>query len=317
MGFVDLNGQAGRCFGSLGLGIEDLSVRLTARAHETIVVNGPSAGRAAEFAGSLLSHYGIKGGVHLDIEEAIPEHAGLGSGTQMALAVGTAVARLYELPATAASIATILERGTRSGIGIGSFMHGGFIVDAGRGEATRLPPVVSRLHFPESWRLVLVFDPDRQGVSGPPERAAFEQLGPMAKDIADHISWLILMQVLPAIAESDCNSFGDGISRIQGYIGDYFASAQGGGRFYSPTVAGVMETLRAAGAAGVGQSSWGPTGFAVFPSETHAHKALRYVRESGRLTETAHVRLCRARNRPADVIQGALESAHSRRLQGL
>lgn len=316
MGFVDLNGQAGRSFGSFGLGIEDMSVRLTARAAGTIEVSGPSAARAAEYAGSLLSHYGLKDGVRLDIHEAIPEHAGLGSGTQMALAVGMAVARLYNLPVTTESIAVVLKRGARSGIGIGSFIQGGFIVDAGRGDSTRIPPVVSRLHFPDSWRLVLVFDPERQGVSGPPEREAFERLEPMVQTIADRVSWLLLMQILPAIVEGDCNRFGLGVTRVQEYIGDYFAPVQGG-RFYSPGVAAVIRNLHDAGAAGVGQSSWGPTGFAVFASETQAHKALRHVRESGGLDGTVYTRICRGRNRPAEVIQGSLKSASSRRLQGV
>ncbi len=316
MGFIDLNGQSGRCFGSFGLGIEDLSVCLSARVADTIEVKGPAAARAAEYAGSLLSHHGLTGGVHLEIHEAIPEHAGLGSGTQMALAVGTAVARLYDLPMTTDAIALALGRGARSGIGIGSFMQGGFIVDAGRGESTGIPPVVSRLHFPDSWRIVLVFDPDLQGVSGPPERTAFEQLEPMAQPIADRISWLLLMQILPAVAESDCDRFGEGISQVQSYIGEYFAPVQGGA-YYSPAVAAVVQALQQAGAAGVGQSSWGPTGFAVFPSETQTHKALRQVRALDHLPQSLEIRICRGRNRPAEVIQGSMESVYKRRLQGI
>lgn len=314
LGFVDLNGAGGRHFGSLGLGIEDLGIKLSARPHDSVEVSGPAAARAADYARQLLAHHGIEQGVQLTIEHTIPEHAGLGSGTQMALAVGVAVARLYDLPAAPEQIAAILDRGSRSGIGIGSFSHGGFIVDAGRGEHTLVPPVVSRLHFPEAWRLVLMFDPDCAGLSGPPERAAFENLPPMQPAVADHISWLVLMQVLPAVAEADCSRFGDGISRIQQYIGDYFAPVQGG-IFYSDRVAAAAEQLRAAGATGIGQSSWGPTGFAVFPSETQAHQALRTLREADRLPGGLDIRICRGRNVPAEIQPDA--SAASRRLQGL
>ncbi len=314
LGFIDLNGSGGRRFGSLGLGVEDIGIEVSAESHNTIEAEGPGAERAADYAQRLLDHYQLNQGVRLRVEHSIPEHAGLGSGTQLALAVGVAVARLYGLPAEPAQVAAILDRGSRSGIGIGIFTQGGFIVDAGRGEHTLVPPVVSRLHFPDAWRLVLVFDPHRQGISGPPERAAFESLEPMALTASEHISWLVLMQVLPAVAEVDCNRFGDAITRIQQCIGDYFAPVQGG-HFFSDKVAGVTEQLRIAGATGIGQSSWGPTGFALFASETQAHQALRRLRDADAIPETLDIRICRGRNQAAEIMLG--RAAASRRLKGL
>lgn len=313
LGFIDLNGAAGRSYGSLGLGIEDMGIDVTATPHDTIEATGPAAARAANYARRLLNHYRQDQGVRLQLASMLPEHAGLGSGTQLALAVGMAVARLYDLPADAPAVAALLDRGARSGIGIGTFMEGGFIVDAGRGEHTEVPPVISRLHFPDSWRLVLVLDPERKGISGAPERSAFENLAPMPQAIADRISWLVLMQVLPAIAEADCHRFGEAITRIQEHIGDYFAPVQGG-RFYSDAVARVVTELHNAGAAGIGQSSWGPTGFAIFPSETQAHQALRRLRDSDAVADELDIRICRGRNRPAEIRAGA---AQNRRLKGL
>ncbi len=314
LGFVDLNGGDGRRFGSLGLGLEDLGIELSAMLHDDIEAEGPMAARAADCARRLLEHHQLDYGVRLQIRRTIPEHAGLGSGTQLALAVGTAVARLYNLPAGAAEIAALLDRGNRSGIGIGAFMQGGFIVDAGRGSETEVPPVVSRLHFPDSWRLVLVMDPQHRGISGEPERTAFEELEPMPVDTARCISWLVLMQALPAIAEADCRRFGEAISHIQHYIGDYFAPVQGG-HFCSQAVAAVVAELKDAGATGAGQSSWGPTGFAVFPSETQAHQAIRQLRDAGRIPAALEIQVCRGRNWPAAVESGT--TAHDRRLTGV
>lgn len=314
LGFVDLNGTAGRSFGSLGLGVEDLGIEITAAPHDEIEAEGPVAARAAEYARRLLGHFQLDYGVRLQIHRTIPEHAGLGSGTQLALAVGTAVARLYNLPVGPAEVAAILDRGSRSGIGIGTFTQGGFIVDAGRGPQTEVPPVVSRLHFPDSWRLVLVMDPQRQGMSGPPERQAFDELDPMPQATAHTLSWLVLMQVLPAIAECDCSAFGAAINRIQEVIGDYFAPVQGG-RFYSQAVAGVVAELGSAGASGIGQSSWGPTGFAVFPSETQAHQAIRQLRDADSIPAELDIRICRGRNRPAEIREGA--AARNQRLKSL
>jgi len=314
LGFIDLNGSAGRSFGSLGLGVDDPGVEVTAAVHDEIEAEGPAAARAADYARRLLEHHRLDHGVRLSIHRTIPEHAGLGSGTQLALAVGTAVARLYNLPAGPTQVAAILDRGSRSGIGIGTFTQGGFIVDAGRGEDTEVPPVVSRLHFPESWRLVLIMDPACQGISGPPERQAFEALEPMPQATAHTLSWLVLMQALPAIAESDCSRFGEAISRIQEIIGDYFSPVQGG-CFYSQAVAGVATSLGAAGASGIGQSSWGPTGFAIFPSETQAHQAIRQLRDAGNMPAGLDIRICHGRNRPAEIREDA--AARNQRLKSL
>lgn len=314
MGFIDLNGSGGRRFGSLGLGLAELGIELSAKPHDTIEAEGPVAGRACDYARQLLAYYGLDRGVRLHIQQSIPEHSGLGSGTQLALAVGTAVARLYDLPSTCEHLAGILDRGNRSGVGIGTFVQGGFIVDAGHGNRTVAPPITSRLHFPDSWRLVLVMDPQHQGISGAPERAAFDECGPMPIEVAHAISWLVLMQALPAIAESDCERFGDAISRIQGFIGDYFAPVQGG-RYCSQAVAAVVGELEAAGATGSGQSSWGPTGFAVFPSETQAHQAIRQLSDAGRIPAALEVQLCQGRNQPAEI--AADKPAGNRRLKGL
>jgi len=72
--------------------------------------------------------------VHINIEAAIPEHVGLGSGTQMSLAIGSALNAIYNLGLSVRDIAAITERGLRSGIGIGIFEQGGLVVDGGRGE---------------------------------------------------------------------------------------------------------------------------------------------------------------------------------------
>jgi predicted sugar kinase len=60
-------------------------------------------------------------------------------------------------------------------------------------------------------------------------------------------------------------------------VGDHFASAQGG-RFASPGVTRVLDWLRACGIEGFGQSSWGPTGFALCPGEEAARRLLSEAR---------------------------------------
>lgn len=279
LGFLDMHGGFGRKFGSLGLSISDIETSLTAEYANDIDITGPSSERAENYAEQVLSHFGIDGGVKMSINSAIPEHSGLGSGTQLSLAVASAISNLYELPEQQAGhLAAMLHRGARSGIGIGTFMHGGFIVDGGRGENTEVPPVISHMPFPEHWRIVLVFDDEAEGMNGVPERRAFNTLPPMDEATSGLLCRLTLMQALPAITEKDCSRFGQAITQIQNIVGDYFADAQGG-RYTSPLLKPVLDAMENEGATGIGQSSWGPTGFAIFPDEPMAFQAMKKRRD--------------------------------------
>lgn len=279
LGFLDMHGGFGRKFGSLGLSISDIETALVAEYADDIDIVGPSSERASNYAEQILSHFGINGGVKMSIKSAIPEHAGLGSGTQLSLAVATAIAKLYDLSEQKpASLAAILHRGARSGVGIGTFIHGGFIVDGGRGENTEVPPVISHMEFPEHWRVVLVFDDGVEGINGVPERRAFNTLPPMPEEMTGLLCRLTLMQALPAMSENNCSQFGQAITQIQNIVGDYFSQAQGG-RYTSPFLKPILDVMVHEGATGMGQSSWGPTGFAFFPNETVAFQALKRIRD--------------------------------------
>ncbi len=282
MGFLDMHGGLGRRFGSIGLSLEAPATRLTAIPANDFSAVGPGGPRAVASARLFAEHFGHLLGVHLCLEETIPEHAGLGSGTQMALAVGVALAKLYELPITLDEIAASAERGARSGIGIGAFSQGGLLVDGGRGADTRVPPVIARMPFPEAWRVLLIFDHAQQGVHGSQELEAFRALPEFPADHAAELCRRVLMQALPAVAENNLALFGEAIHAIQCRVGDHFAPAQGGGRYTSRTVGHVLEWLRSEGVTCVGQSSWGPTGFAVLESEAAARRMqealeLRYL----------------------------------------
>ena len=279
LGFLDMHGGLDRKFGSLGVSINGIGTSLIAEYADDIDIKGPSSERAINFAEQVLTHFGINGGIKMSINSAIPEHAGLGSGTQLSLAVASAITHLYQLPShDPTNLAALLHRGARSGIGIGTFKYGGFIVDGGRGENTDVPPVINHLPFPENWRIILIFDDEAEGINGVPERRAFNTLPPMSEENSGLLCRLTLMQVLPAIMENNCAYFGEAITRIQNIIGDYFTQVQGG-RYTSPFLKSILDTLTTKGATGVGQSSWGPTGFAIFPDETLAFQALKHIRD--------------------------------------
>jgi len=273
LGFIDVSGTLGRRFGSLGLALEDFAAIIELRRAAEFVARGPQAQRAGDYLRLLLDDHDPPCSAAVEMVQAIPQHAGLGSGTQLALAVGTAFSALFGIDYTVTALATRLDRGARSGIGIGAFEQGGFVVDAGRSATGAPAPVVARMPFPAAWRALLILDSKQRGLSGEAERAAFRLLPAFPQQAAAHIAHLTLMRLLPALAEQDCASFGAAIGEIQRSAGDYFARAQGG-RFASAAVSEVLAWLEARGIAGIGQTSWGPTGFAIVDSEVRAHALL-------------------------------------------
>ncbi len=265
LGFLDLHGGLGRRFGSLGLAIDAFATRLRAERAGTLSAEGPGAARALSYARAYAAARGLAGGARIRLSEAIPDHAGLGSGTQMALAVGTALERLLSptrgAPAAdGRAIADTLGRGQRSGIGIGTFDGGGFIVDGGRGELSAVPPLVMRLAFPANWRVLLLLDQRGQGLHGEREARAFARLPEFPAATAGHLCRLLLMQLVPGLIEGRLPPVADAIGQIQRAVGSHFAPAQGG-CFASPAVAAALDWASGHGFPGNGQSSWGPTGF--------------------------------------------------------
>ncbi len=128
---------------------------------------------------------------------------------------------------------------------------------------------MARLPFPEEWRLVLILDTSMEGVHGSREVEAFRELPPFPEAHAAEICRIVLMQVLPACVTGDVAAFGAGITRMQDLVGDHFAPHQGG-RYASPSVAAALAEAARRRVPGYGQSSWGPTGFVLAPSEAEA-----------------------------------------------
>ncbi|MGO9673224.1 MAG: beta-ribofuranosylaminobenzene 5'-phosphate synthase family protein [Methylocella sp.] len=278
LGFLDLNGGLGRRFGSIGLAIDHPVTRLSIARASTPSVEGLEARRAATYFDALTRRLDLPGAYRVTIDEAIPDHVGLGSGTQLALALASALRHLEGLAPDVPGDALALQRSQRSGIGVGLFERGGVIVDGGRAEATITPPVIARLDFPAAWRVMLVLDSRLKGLHGAQETESFAALAPFESAAAAEICRLVLIKALPALAEADIEAFGGAIERIQEIVGAYFAPAQGGAAHTSAAVAQMLGALRRHGAKGAGQSSWGPTGFAFVADAAEARRLCDLLR---------------------------------------
>jgi beta-RFAP synthase len=272
LGFLDLNGGLGRRYGSIGLAIDEPATVVTVRRAVEARATGPESERSLTVLKRASDALGIGGDFHVDVARSIPAHAGLGSGTQLALAIGSAVMRLAGKAVTTQELANLAGRGARSAIGLAAFESGGFIIDGGRGSKDQPPPVLVRLDFPDDWRVVLVLDPAGSGAHGDRESEAFAALPPFPETLAARLCHLVLMRLLPGLVEADIGAFGAALTEVQEIVGGHFAAAQGGTPWTNPAVGRLTKKLAQAGAAGIGQTSWGPTGFAFTHSEAAAQR---------------------------------------------
>jgi beta-ribofuranosylaminobenzene 5'-phosphate synthase len=299
LGFLDLTGDLGRRFGSIGLAIDAFETRVELREASRFETVGHDRERAASLALRIAESLGLDTTIRLIISNAIPAHAGFGSGTQLALAIAAAFRQFAGLPIDVRADARLLDRGARSGVGAALFERGGLAVDAGRGSNTEVPPVVARVNFPRDWRVLLILDPRIEGSHGEAERRAFAGLPRLPADESNEICRRTLMQILPGAAERDLPAFGEGVTRVQEIVGDHFASAQGGGRFASIAVGRVAARLKELGAHGIGQSSWGPTGFAFASDPDEAEYLAR--RGKAECEPGVEIRICNAQEHGAEI----------------
>lgn len=300
LGFLDLSATLGRRFGSIGMAIDRPMTRLTMARADSNAASGMESARALALVQKYTRSRGGSGGFAVTVERAIPAHAGLGSGTQLALAIGAAIAKLEGRNINADMLANLGARGARSGIGLAAFTGGGFLIDGGRGAADRPPPVTLRADFPDEWRVLLIVDDKNAGVSGEAETSAFAALPPFPQTSAAHICHLVLMQLVPALKDADLAPFGAALTEIQEIVGAHFASKQGGSAWTSPAVGRLATRMRDAGATGIGQSSWGPTGFAFVETEEAAVRLYHSLVEDAK-RDGLDILIARGRNSGARI----------------
>ena len=269
LGLIDLNGELGRIFGGLGVAIDHPNVILEAEKAQTLVVSGEKAELTRKLASCFLEACELKEKVAINVKEVIPEHIGLGSGTQLALAIASSISRLFDLKASCYELAAIMERTSQSGVGTAVFAQGGLVVDAGKNTkdlSQKIIPLICRQPFPFEWQFVVAIPNVKKGLSNEAEASAFKQLPPMPANDAGKICRLTMIKLLPAVFEKDIKSFGEAMTQIQCIVGDSFAQAQGG-RYSSSLSAKCIEFMLENGVHGAGQSSWGPAVYGVVKSD--------------------------------------------------
>jgi beta-RFAP synthase len=287
-GLLDLRGSLGRRFGGIGAAAPAPTLLVSAAAAGRLAGTGEDCDRATEFARQFLAYHGAADrGVRLHVHRALPPHAGLGSGTQLALSVARALAELFGLPVDVTDLARAVGRAQRSAIGTWTFAGGGLVVEGGRRDTNgAVAPLLSRLPFPASWRCVVAVPDAAPAIHGSAEAAAFAWLPAPSEHDVERVAHLVLMALLPALADGDLATFGRALTSIQSITGRWFAEIQGGTFAPGPTRELVRHMIEW-GVAGVGQSSWGPSVYGIVEGEEAGVQLADRVRAMLSATRTA------------------------------
>ena len=111
LGLIDLGGELGRVFGGIGVAVNRPNVILEAESAQNLEFKGEKSENLRRIVELLLKKYNIKPKVSINVRQTIPEHVGLGSGTQLSLAATVAVSRLFRLNVSVESLAQFNGKG--------------------------------------------------------------------------------------------------------------------------------------------------------------------------------------------------------------
>ncbi|MDG2220332.1 MAG: beta-ribofuranosylaminobenzene 5'-phosphate synthase [Rubripirellula sp.] len=279
-------------FGGIGVMIADPATEIVVSRCERFDAGTIETARITDIAQRVaqLSGEPTLPNLRVELPQLPPRHAGLGSGTQLSMAVAEAFCHLLAIKQTPEQLATqIAGRGKRSAVGWHGYFQGGLIFEASTNEAstnearvtdTSVPPsplnsVQQRVELPASWTVVVVRPrvPDRS-VSGELETQQFHRLPEVAPQVVSELRSQVQQRILPAASIADFDPFAEAISCYNAASGELFRSVQSG-PYNGPAVTALIQWLREQNIRGVGQSSWGPGVFAWFENRAEANRLVQ------------------------------------------
>ena len=238
---------------------------------------------------------------HFLLDASIPEHVGLGSGTQLALAIGRSLQLLRDDSSKdMRDLARQVGRGLRSGIGLHGFALGGFLIDAGKVSDSLPASLKTRMDFPPAWRFVLIRPVCTQGLSGKQEWNSFQTANSIPLEEWNRLYTLLTQNMIESLSEQDFPYFSDSLFQYNLKIGSYFAPFQSG-EVVHPQMKDLFETIQETGIRGVGQSSWGPTLFALCDSQCMAELLINELKQWAGFSERFHLEIAKPLNHGATI----------------
>lgn len=263
--------------------IDRPGLRLRIDAADSLEVVGALSGRTRETALRWLesSDSNEKLRCRLEVVSAPNLHAGLGVGTQLALAIATGLNKLYDRePLAVEELAKSVGRGLRSAVGTYGFEAGGLIAEQGKLPEESVSPLIERVAMPSQWRFVLATPNEYAGLHGTAEQSAFDQLPPVSLEITNRLTQIMCDRMLPAAKSAQFSEFSEAVYDFGFLAGSCFEPIQGSA-YNGPALENLVQKIRSLGIRGVGQSSWGPTIYSLCESESQANSLAQDLQSQG------------------------------------
>lgn len=286
IGLIDMNGSIGRKDGSIGLALEYEGVFVTAKKviDDVVEINGIDSKLYHNLKKKISNILPQNKGVLISVILNIKQHIGLGSGTQITLAILVAVNKLYNLKYPINKIIEISKRGGTSAIGSLAFKKGGFLIDCGHSNKLKqnfnpssycdLKPSkkLLRLKFP-NWNIILAI-PQGIGLFDVNEQNFFNKYCPIQLSDVQKISHIVLMQLIPSVIEKDIENFGIAISKLQ-KLG--FKKREND--LFKKKNHYLFDVMKKSNIYGPGLSSFGPTMYGFCESKKQALEVQEFLVE--------------------------------------
>ncbi len=307
VGNIDLTGDLGRLYGTLGFTLEYPRTVVSIEKSDKLVIKGKEEENARKYVNESLKFLSImEAKVKVEVKEAIPKHIGMGSQTALALSIGLGLAKLYDIEADLKELALALGRSTISALGFYSFTYGGFLIDGGfriERKGKMVPPLIFRKEIPEDWFLVVAVPqkplPKILRIKAEEDKI-LESLKPVPKEFSEKASRIVLMQIMPSAVEENIEDFGEGITKFNRLLGEFWKEKQGG-LYCDPIVEKGIELMLKNGAYGACQTSWGPTFYGLVKGKDKTEELLVKIRKYINLNGGGFAFYTKVRNKGAKI----------------
>ncbi|MGA2385916.1 MAG: beta-ribofuranosylaminobenzene 5'-phosphate synthase family protein [Candidatus Bathyarchaeia archaeon] len=301
-GNFDLTGDLGRLYGTVGFAI-DLPLEVEVSKAKGIKAEDKSA---YKFAKRLVDEFDLEG-AEVKIKNEIPRFVGVGFHTTLALSIGVALSKLYDLNLTVEDVSLIMGRGTITAMGVYAFKTGGFIVEGGFKVESRtkmVPPLIFHGAVPKNWFFVIAIpNESRQKIAQMRENEdeILGNLKLMPKELSDELSRIVLVKLMPAFVEKDLKSFGEALTSFNQKLGRFWRDYQEGTYCNQVVEEGVRIMLREGSMAC--QTSWGPTFYTIVNGKRAAEKLAKELTQFLDKHGGGEIYVTRANNRGATVLK--------------
>ena len=281
LGFYGMNNDYGYSFGSIGLAINAFHTVISAKKSVSNKFN--ITGKNLSLAKKFVKKYISDDKFEINMLSKPNNHIGLGSGTQASLCLVRALSLFSDAKLSQEQLIEISNRGRRSGIGIGAFYNGGFIID-GCKKDNEFPHILYNVKFPRKWHVILINDKSIKGTSGLTEEKFFKASLDYYnhKKLSNELTNILLRGLFPAILYNDFDNFSKCLHEFQKNTSKFYFKNQKK-FFLSDDIDKVMKYVLKSGYPGIGQSSWGPISYIFMRSKNEAKDLIKSMENKFKL----------------------------------